>query len=239
MKPVAVPGVRAVEVLLENAPERLREVRYAGDTSGARGRVVDAAIAAGIAVVEVRAARLDELTEGIRHQGIVGLATPAEYVDWDGLLAAPDALVLAMDQVTDPRNLGAMLRAGEVLGATGALLTKNRCARLGPAVTRTSAGASEIIPVAMETNLARSLRQARKAGVLVVGADLEGEAPAAIDFTGPTILVIGAEGRGLRRLTRENCDTIASIPMKGVIASLNAATAASILLYEVARQRAS
>ena len=239
MTPVAIPGLRAVEALLDNAPERLREVRYAGGLTGARGRVVEAARAAGITVAEVRVAQIEALAEGIRHQGVVGLASPARYVDWDDLLADPAALILAMDQVTDPRNLGAMLRAAEVLGATGALLTKNRCARLGPAVTRTSAGASELVPVALETNLARALRRAREVGVLVVGADLEGEAPAGLDLTGPMVLVIGAEGQGLRRLTRETCDTIASIPMTGRIASLNAATAASILLYEVARQRGS
>ncbi len=237
MKGVVVPGVHAVEALVRHAPHRLREVHYAGGLNGARGRAVEAARVAGIRVTEVRVARIDELADGVRHQGVLGVAEPAEYIDWSDLLTGPDALLLALDQVTDPRNLGAMLRAAEALGATGALLTKNRCARLGPTVTRTSAGASELIPVALETNLARSLRAAKAAGMLVVGADLDGVPPAELDFTGPTVVVVGAEGRGLRRLTRDTCDVVAAIPMTGATASLNAATAAAILLYEVTRQR--
>lgn len=236
--PVTVPGVHGVEAILHHAPHRLLEVRYAGQLTAARGRVVEAARAAGVTVTEVRAAHIDALAEGIRHQGVLGLAEPATYVDFEDLLGASDnPLIVAFDQVTDPHNLGAILRAAEVLGATGAVLTKNRCARLGPAVTRTSAGASEVLPVALETNLARTLRSAQKAGLQVVGADLEGVPPAEVDFAAPTVLVVGAEGRGLRRLTHDTCDVLCAIPMSGRIASLNAATAAAILLYEVARQR--
>ena len=116
------------------------------------------------------------------------------------LLEHENPLIVAVDQVTDPRNLGAILRAGEGMGVTGALVTKNRCARLGPTVSKTSAGASELLPVAMEANLARSLRRAQDAGLQIVGADFDGLAPAQIDLTIPTVLVIGAEGRGIRRL---------------------------------------
>ncbi len=239
MTSVPIPGVHAVEALLRHAPHRLREVRYAGQLTAARGRVVEAAREAGIPVSEVRPAQIEEVAEGVRHQGVIGLAEPATYVDFEDLIVSSETpLVVAFDQVTDPHNLGAILRAAEALGATGALLTKNRCARLGPTATRTSAGASEIIPVALETNLSRTLRTAQKAGLQVVGADLEGVAPSDVDFTGPTVLVVGAEGRGLRRLTSETCDVLCAIPMRGQTASLNASTAAAILLYEVARQRA-
>jgi len=233
-----VPGVRAVEALLEHQPGRIKAIRFAGARDGARGRVLQRAQAQGIELRETTEKALGERLGDLRTQGLVATVTPAEYQPWLDLLAVDDPLLLAIDQVTDPRNLGAMLRAAEAMGATGALVTSNRCARLGPTVTRTSAGASELLPVAMETNLARALRTAREGGLQVVGADLDGEPPERIDFTQPTVLVIGAEGRGLRRLTRTCCDTIATIPLSGLTESLNAATAAAILVYEAARQRA-
>lgn len=232
-----VPGVRAVQALLEHAPQRIRQVMYAGELSGARGAVVEQARLMGVKLNAVQAKVLDERFEGVRHQGVMALVAPAEYVDWPALIAEPDALVVAVDQVTDPRNLGAMLRSAEAMGATGALLTSNRCARLGPTVAKTSAGASELLPVAMETNLVRSLKAAQKAGAQVVGADLDGVPPEKIDFRHPTIVVVGAEGRGLRRLTRESCDFIVTIPLQGFTESLNAASAGSILVYEAAQQR--
>jgi 23S rRNA (guanosine2251-2'-O)-methyltransferase len=122
-------------------------------------------------------------------------------------------------------------------GGTGALVTRDRCARPGPTVSRTSAGASEILPVALETNLSRALAAADEAGLQIVGADLDGVAPWEVDWTRPTVLVIGAEGTGLRRLTREACHAIATIPLVGRTESLNASAAAAALLYEAARQR--
>lgn len=232
-----VPGVRAVEALLEHQPQRIRLIRYAGAREGARARVLDRAEALGIELRETSDKVLDEKLGELRHQGLVATVQPADYRPWAELLETPDALLLAFDQVTDPRNLGAMLRAAEAMRATGALIMSNRSARLGPTVTRTSAGASELLPVAMETNLARSLRSARDAGLQIVGADLDGDPPSALDLTRPTVLVIGAEGRGLRRLTRECCDAIATIPLGGLTESLNAATAAAVLVYEATRQR--
>jgi 23S rRNA (guanosine2251-2'-O)-methyltransferase len=234
---VPVPGVRAVEALLRHAPGRIRRVLYRGAATGARGRVLDAARQLGLPVESASEAALERLVGDLRHQGVVAVSAPADYVPWNDLLAAPDALLVAADEITDPRNLGAILRAAEALGGTGALLTSHRCARLGPTVTRTSAGASELIPVAMEVNLARALRRARDAGVRIVGADLDGAPPDTIDLTGPVVLVIGAEGEGLRRITRDACDAIATIPLTGSTESLNASTAASILLYEAVRQR--
>lgn len=233
-----VPGVRAVEALIEHQPERIVAVHHAGPDKGARARVIERARALGAKIVQTKPKALAErVGGGVRTQGIVALVEPVDYTPWSALIGRPDALLMAMDQVTDPRNLGAILRAGEAMGATGALLTSNRCARLGPTVTRTSAGASELIPVAMETNLARALLAAREAGCRLIGADLDGEAPDAIDLTGPIVLVIGAEGQGLRRLTKDTCDAMATIPLVGMTESLNAATAASILVYEAIRQR--
>ncbi len=237
MTEALVPGVRAVEALLSHAPERVRRVLYEGDLNGARGRAVEQARALGLPVDQARRGKLDALTDGVRHQGVVSLAKPADYVEWSPLLADPRALLVALDQVTDPRNFGAILRAAEAQGGTGALVTSNRCARLGPTVTRTSAGASELLPVAMETNLARALEEAREAGVQVLGLDMEGTAPRDLDLVRPTVLVVGAEGKGLRQRTRASCDALATIPLPGATESLNAATAAAILVYEAARQR--
>jgi 23S rRNA (guanosine2251-2'-O)-methyltransferase len=234
---VVVAGPNAVEALLRHGRTRVRRVLHAGPPSPARDRVIELARAAGCAVETVAPAVLDRHAGELRHQGLVALAAPAPLAEWSALIDGRDALLVAFDQVTDPHNLGAILRSCEALGGTGALVTRDRCARPGPTVSRTSAGASEILPVAMETNLARALDAARDAGLQVVGADLDGEAPWCIDLTLPTVLVIGAEGTGLRRLTRERCDRIATIPLGGRTESLNASAAAAALLYEAIRQR--
>ena len=127
------------------------------------------------------------------------------------------------------------MRSAECLGSWRT--TKNRAARLGPIVAKTAAGASEVLPVAMESNLARAIREAKDHGYQVVGADLDGASPDRIDFLQPTVIVIGAEGRGLRRLTKSLCDAVVTIPILGAVESLNAASAASVILYEACRQR--
>ena len=193
--------------------------------------------AAGIEVHKASQDRLGRLAAGQRHQGLIAEIVPRPPADWASLLEEPDGLLLAFDQVTDPHNLGAALRSAEAFGAHGAMVTRNRCARPGPVVARTSAGASELLPIAVETNLARSLRQAQASGFRVIAADLDGPAPEAVDLTGPLVVVVGAEGRGLRRLTRELCDLRVTIPMAGLTESLNASVAAAVMLYEVARQR--
>lgn len=230
-----IVGVRAVEALLAHRAGRIQSV-WVVDEAGPRRELAAAARAAGCAVEVVPRRRMDKEADGLRHQGVIAHATPAGYVEWADLLQ-PHALLVAVDELTDPRNFGSILRSAEALGATGALVTKHRCAQLGPTVTRTSAGASELLPVARETNLATALQAASAAGLQVIGADLDGQAPGTIDWTAPSVLVIGAEGKGLRRLTKAHCDLVATIPLRGQTESLNAANAASILLYEAARQR--
>jgi 23S rRNA (guanosine2251-2'-O)-methyltransferase len=234
---VVVAGPNAVEALLRHAGGRVRRVLHTGPAAPARDRVLDVARRAKCTVESVSPAELERHAGELRHQGIIALATPAPLADWSSLVLDAEALLVAFDQVTDPHNLGAVLRSCEALGGTGALVTRDRCARPGPTVSRTSAGASEFLPVAMETNLARALDAAREAGLQVVGADLDGDVPWRVDLTVPTVLVIGAEGSGLRRLTRERCDRIATIPLVGRTESLNASAAAAALLYEAARQR--
>ncbi|MCB9547437.1 MAG: 23S rRNA (guanosine(2251)-2'-O)-methyltransferase RlmB [Myxococcales bacterium] len=233
---VPVPGVRAVQAILDHAPARIRQVLLHGRPGGQRKAVVDALEARGVSLIPAAQGRLDQLAGEVAHQGIIALVEPASLVEWPTLFT-PDALILALDQVTDPRNFGAMLRSLEALGGTGALITRDRCARPGPAVTKTSAGAAEIVPIAMETNLARALRAAQGAGLQVVVADLDGEAPDAIDWTRPTVLVMGAEGEGVRRLTRETADHIVTIGLHGATASLNVGVAAGILLHAASAAR--
>jgi 23S rRNA (guanosine2251-2'-O)-methyltransferase len=233
-----VAGIRAVEALVQSDPSRIIRIWHVGPRKAARGRVLELAEAAGIAISEMQPDRFARDLEDVRTQGVVAEVRPRPFADWRQLMANPEALIVAFDQVTDPRNFGAVLRSAEAFGATGALITQDRCARPGPAVARTSAGASELLPIAMETNLVRALRQAKEAGAWVVGADLDGVHPTAVPWTRPMVLVVGAEGEGLRRLTREACDHRVCIPLTGRTESLNASVAASILLYEATRSPA-
>jgi 23S rRNA (guanosine2251-2'-O)-methyltransferase len=187
-------------------------------------------------------AELDVLAPGLRHQGAVALVGEYPYVDPDELCAPSRGtpLVLALDSVTDPQNLGALVRSAHVLGASGVVIPQDRAARVTPAVVRASAGATEHTAIASVVNLVRTLEAFKQRGLWIVGAVAGGEGvrlPWQIDFREPTVIVIGAEGPGLRRLTRKVCDLHVMVPMAGRVGSLNAAAAGAILLYEAARQR--
>ena len=172
------------------------------------------------------------------HQGIVAEVDPYPYADPGALLNAEDALVLALDGVQDPRNLGAICRSAEAAGAAGVVIPARRSASVTAAACKTSAGAVEHLPVARVTNLERWLSGAKEAGAWVYGADAS--APGnytGADLLGKVVLAVGGEGRGLRRLVAERCDLLVSIPLRGRVASLNVATAASVLLFEAVRQR--
>ena len=195
-------------------------------------------------LMEVGRAELDRLTEGSVHQG-VAIAVPAySYAEVDDLLdaaalASVPPLIVALDGVTDPRNLGAVIRSAGAFGAHGVLVPTRRSAGVTAAAWKVSAGAIARVPVARATNLARALAELRKSGVFVVGLAGDGDTPLGeLPFAGdPLVLVAGSEGKGLSRLVREQCDAIASIPISSGIESLNASVAAGIALYEVARQR--
>uniref|UniRef100_UPI00135BDB8F 23S rRNA (guanosine(2251)-2'-O)-methyltransferase RlmB n=1 Tax=Cellulomonas citrea TaxID=1909423 RepID=UPI00135BDB8F len=195
-------------------------------------------------LMEVGRAELDRLTEGSVHQG-VAIAVPAySYAEVDDLLdaaalASVPPLIVALDGVTDPRNLGAVIRSAGAFGAHGVLVPTRRSAGVTAAAWKVSAGAIARVPVARATNLARALAELRKSGVFVVGLAGDGDTPLGeLPFAGdPLVLVAGSEGKGLSRLVREQCDAIASIPIASGIESLNASVAAGIALYEVARQR--
>lgn len=238
----AIAGRRAVlEALRARHP--LRKILIGRRAHGGTIReILQEARRQDIAVQFVDERRLDRLTPRPHHQGIVALSSARPLVSVDDVLAAARAraqppLVLVLDGVEDPANLGAIIRTAEGAGVHGVIIPKHRAAGLTPAVAKTSAGALEHLPVAQVTNLARALDELKAAGLWVAGAD-----PAAVDvyhharLLPPLALVMGGEGRGLSRLVREHCDVLVRLPMRGQIESLNVAVATGILLYEVMRQ---
>jgi len=214
-----------------------------GQRHGSVREVIGLARSNGLVVQEVDANKLDELSEGMRHQGILALVAPVDYVEVDDILAKaahagqPPFIVL-LDELEDPHNLGAILRTADAAGAHGVLIPKRRSCPLSATVAKTSAGAVEYVPVARIGNIAQTLEGLKKAGLWVVGADMDGDKDYyEADLTGPLVVVVGSEGKGLGRLTKEHCDFLVRIPMRGNINSLNASVACSLLLYESLRQR--
>jgi 23S rRNA (guanosine2251-2'-O)-methyltransferase len=183
--------------------------------------------------------KIDQLSRTDAAQGVIARGDPLPVAVDDDLLADPQAFLLALDGVTDPRNLGAILRTAEGAGATGVLLPRRRTVHVTPAVTKAAAGAVEHLPIALVPGIPATLERARRAGVWAVGLDERGPGDLfSLDLaTEPVVLVLGAEGRGLSRLSRERCDVLVRIPMLGRLSSLNVATAASLAAYEVARRR--
>jgi 23S rRNA (guanosine2251-2'-O)-methyltransferase len=199
---------------------------------------------AGLPILEVPRVDLDRLSGGALHQGMVLHVPPYEYTPVEDVLAAAQGsgsppLLVALDGVTDPRNLGAVVRSAAAFGAHGVLLPQRRSAGMTAVAWRTSAGAAAYLPVARVTNLVRTLRDLAASGLMIVGLDASGSMP--FDTfplaTGPLVLVLGSEGRGLSRLAGETCDAMVAIPMLGPVDSLNASVAAGIILAEVARRR--
>lgn len=199
----------------------------------------------GIPVLEGPRSELDRMTEGAVHQGLVLQVPPYAYAELSALLrraedAGEEPLLLALDGVTDPRNLGAIVRSAAAFGAHGVVVPERRAAGMTAGAWKASAGAASRVPVARVTNLTRALQELKEEGFFVVGLDGEGTVQVSeLEVsTEPVVLVVGSEGKGLSRLVRENCDLVASIPIAASTESLNAGIAASIALYEVARRRA-
>ncbi|WP_328333786.1 23S rRNA (guanosine(2251)-2'-O)-methyltransferase RlmB [Kribbella sp. NBC_00382] len=198
----------------------------------------------GISLLEVPRIEMDRLTSHGAHQGLAVQIPPYEYAHPDDLLSrAYDAgqvpLIVALDGVTDPRNLGAITRSAAAFGAHGVLVPERRTASMTASAWKTSAGAAARIPVARATNLNRALKSYKDAGLLIIGLDMGGEVelPDLEAATEPIVLVVGSEGKGLARLVRENCDLIVSIPMTSATESLNAGIATGVALYEISRRR--
>jgi 23S rRNA (guanosine2251-2'-O)-methyltransferase len=236
-------GFHAVTARLRHAPASI-EALYVDATrnDGRMRQLLARADAAGVRVTPSDGARLQRLAGGSAHQGVVALCHVAETArSLDDVLAAvgADTLLLLLDGVTDPRNLGACMRTAEAAGAQAVVVPRDRSASLTPVVAAAAAGAAETLPLIAVTNLARAMDEIRDAGVWIAGA--AGEAQQAIydlDLTGPVAWALGAEGQGLRRLTREKCDWLARIPLRGQTESLNVSVAAGVCLFETLRQRA-
>lgn len=238
-----IAGINAVSAALEHDARHVREVWLEAAGKNPRLAPVEAAArAAGIAVRRVNAQALDDLADGVRHQGVMARYAAARSLDEDDLPGVLDGvqqpLVLLLDGVQDPHNLGACLRSAAAAGVTAVVIPKDKSAPLNATVRKTSAGAADRIAVVRVTNLARAMKQLKEAGVWLVG--LAGEAERSLyahDLTGAVGIVMGGEGEGLRRLTREQCDFLAHIPMPGRIESLNVSVATGIALFEAVRQR--
>ncbi|MBW2731455.1 MAG: 23S rRNA (guanosine(2251)-2'-O)-methyltransferase RlmB [Deltaproteobacteria bacterium] len=198
-------------------------------------------IPAQMAVHRVPQEQLDALGGEHSHQGVAAVVGDYQYANFYDLFpeeGGPAPLLLVVDGVTDPQNLGAMLRSAVALGATGVVLTKDRCAQITPTVVRISSGASEHVRCARVTNLARALRELKDAGVWIVGTvESGGQKPGDLDMVTPVALVLGSEHAGMRPLVRKQCDLLATIPTPGVIKALNVAAATTAVFYEAARQR--
>ena len=212
----------------------------AGDLSGAAREIIRMARDAGAVVQEVDRSRLDQIYPA--HQGMLAYVAAAAYTELTDLLAAAqasdeDPFIVILDGVTDPHNLGAIIRSAECAGAHGVVLPERRAAGLTPAAAKAAAGALSHMPVARVKNLNRAIDAMKAAGLWIIGTAMEGEDAFSADLTGPVALVIGSEGDGVSRLTLEKCDRAVSLPMKGHIESLNASVAAGILMYEIVRQR--
>jgi 23S rRNA (guanosine2251-2'-O)-methyltransferase len=237
LKQEVIYGVRPVIEALRSPRREVFEVLEATGNA----EVTQAAGAAGVPVKRVDRTRIEELAHGGAHQGVVARVGPYPYSGLDEILAAPDPLVLVLDGITDPRNLGAILRVADGAGASGVVVPKDRAVGVTAAAVKASAGASEHARVARETNLRRAVDRMKKNGLWVYAAEGEAEGGGtpyyALDLTGPIALVMGSEGRGIRRLVREGCDGVVSIPMLGAVESLNVSVAVAILLYEARRQR--
>ena len=238
-----VYGVHAVEALLRHHPRRVKQLWLAEGRQDPRVQaLVQLAGEARVPVGQRERRELDEWAEGV-HQGVVAEVSPSQV--WgenylEELLARGESvpLLLVLDGVTDPHNLGACLRTADAAGVQAVIVPKDKSATLNATVRKVACGAAEVVPLVAVTNLARTLEKLQQQGLWIVGT--AGEATQEIfdlDLRGPTVLVMGAEGKGMRRLTRERCDYLARLPMGGSVSSLNVSVATGVCLFEAVRQR--
>lgn len=237
-------GIHAVSSALKAAAGDVEWLRIAADSKNKRLEEIESrAHGSGVKVIRVKASELDKLSDQQRHQGVIAGFRGSNIASEGRLEAILDAmentpLILVLDGVQDPHNLGACLRTAEAAGVDLVIICKDRSAGITPVVRRAASGAAETLSVIQATNLARVLRTLKKRGIWLAGtSDAANESLYATDLTGPLALVMGSEGSGLRRLTSELCDYLISIPMAGQVESLNVSVATGVCLYEINRQR--
>ncbi|TCO75034.1 23S rRNA (guanosine2251-2'-O)-methyltransferase [Marinisporobacter balticus] len=223
-----------------------REIDKIMITKGAEGsvkKIIGMAKDKGIIIQYVEKQKLDQISESHAHQGVIAFVAAHTYVEIEDILKKAeekneDAFIIILDEITDPHNLGSVMRTADAAGVHGIIIPKRRSVGLTGVVAKTSAGAIEYVPVAKVSNIAQTIELLKKEGVWIVGADMAGQKKHyEEDMKGKIALVIGSEGEGIGRLIKEKCDFLVNIPMKGKIGSLNASVAASILMYEVMRQK--
>jgi 23S rRNA (guanosine2251-2'-O)-methyltransferase len=233
LKQETVYGIRPVVEALRSGRRKVFEVIDAVGNE----EVAKAAAACGLHVKRASRQRVEELARGVVHQGVVARVEPYPYSGLEEILSTHEPLVLVLDGVTDPRNLGTVLRAADGAGASGVVIPKDRSVGMTAAAVKASAGASEHVRVARETNLRRAVDTMKGAGLWAYAAETGGTPYTDLDLTGAVALVLGSEGRGVRRLVREGCDGTVSVPMLGAVESLNVSVASAVLLYEARRRR--
>ena len=235
-------GRNAVLEVLKSGRDIEKILVQKGNVEGTLKKIIAIAAEKKIVVQEVAKQKLDAMSQTKNHQGIIAIVSAYAYAQVEDILNRADEkgeqpFILLLDSITDPHNLGAVIRSAECAGVHGIILPKRRCAGLTAIVGKTSAGAVEHIPVARVTNLVKTIEMLKKRGIWIACADMKGDVYFRADMKGPIAIVIGSEGEGVSRLVKENCDFTVSIPMYGKITSLNASVAAGLLIYEVVRQR--
>ena len=236
-------GIHALESVISREPERLIELFVLkGREDDRLVNIINQARRFGISVQFCQRKTLDDKVDGEQHQGVVAKVLPGkQYTENDLAMIVEQAdkpFLLILDGVTDPHNLGACLRTAEAAGAHAVVVPKDKSAALTPIVRKVASGAADVIPLVQVTNLARTIRELQNTGVWIIGT--AGEANQSLydcKLDGPIALVMGAEGKGMRRLTRENCDELIKLPMAGTVTSLNVSVATGVCMFEIVRQR--
>ncbi len=235
-------GRNAVMELLKSGRSVNKIFIAEGSRDGSIQKIFALAKTAGVVVEFVARDKLDKLCDG-RHQGVAALAAAVNYVSVEEILELAESknespFIILLDELEDPQNFGAILRTAEAVGVHGVIIPKRRSVQLNATVFKTSAGAAEYVKVAQVTNVAQTLKNLRGLGLKIIGSDMGAEINfRQADLTGGIVLIIGSEGKGMRRLTRESCDVLIKIPMVGKINSLNASAAGAVLMYEIFTQR--
>jgi 23S rRNA (guanosine2251-2'-O)-methyltransferase len=231
-------GVNPVLEAIRSHAERIRYIGVAREETARHQRLIGEAKRAGVAVRNLAIDQIDRLAARGVHNGVVAEVSETAYADFDDIVASEaTTFVLILDSITDPQNFGAILRVADGFGVDLVVIPQHDSVGLTPVAVKASAGASEWVPVAEVTNLSRAIETLKAAGYWIYAAEDKGDRPDAIDFRGKVALVVGNEGKGIRRNVLEHCDRIVTIPMTGHVESFNVATAAAVLCYEVQRQQ--
>lgn len=239
-----IAGRNAVLEMLKSGQEIEKIYIQSGEKKGSINQVIGKAKANKILVVEASTQKLDELSEGQVHQGVVAFVSDYKYYDLEEIIAEERAMgknirLVILDEIEDPHNLGAIIRTCEVAGFSGLIIPKRRSAQVNATVHKSSAGATAYLKIAKVTNIAETISKLKEENIWVYGADGEAEnLYTDTDFKGDICLVIGNEGKGMTRLVKERCDGLVKLPMYGKVSSLNASNALAVLVYEVLRQNA-